>query len=961
MDFIVDINFATNTTLTLLNQLGRSQTDDAFEVDSSSITGLSDTYSSSGATVDNYHTLLVKDSLVSGGYMYGAISLYSEQLSELSGYLTQLRDKEVAIIAETVGTSAYNQLLSEKQAIERDMSAFIGQNIHGNELELTAVTGQVAAPNNSFMDVINIRESNTDPNSDIVGMISSVEVDLLEIFANTHNEASCPHCLAAASGNGDGLDEYAEIATSSAGGATPDTTATTAAATVDPQIEALRKGYKWNIGSSNTLSYSFYEGTVPYPTTYRDGQTSSGANGLEQGITATGPDNATALSGVMDAWDKLVDFEFVEITEDGPTGEVGDIRMAFTTDGTSGGRAAFAYYPSWTHVGGDVWFETHDIESNFDANGNDFNSSGLGDGGYSWYAALHEVGHALGLSHPFDGGSATGALLPNAEDNMRYSVMSYTQQDRNLVFQYTASGGGFTTASSYRVYATTPMLADIKAMHEFYGAETTSDGDTNYTFDNDGTRNQPLMLQTITDTGGTDTIDLSNQTKTNILNMNGGTLSSIGYWSETDQKAYWVAQTGLSNAQVQSHFDSYNNQASTNYPGKVTSAIYTGEDNLGIAHDAEIENAIGGSAADTITGNSLDNMITGGGGNDTIDGGAGDDVAVFSGDRNDYTITTTGGTTTVASGGAEGTDTLTNIEFLQFNASGASARGASARTSLDTATDLTGASTFDIAIDGGTTVSVTFNGQDYTSGGLTINDLMTDLQTAINAALTAAGETGSVTVTRNSPIAIVSNETGVTSDVQISNLSGPLQTALGNIANERRIEVGDTIYYAIGGGYVTSTPSGSFTPSNPTPQTPATPSTPSTPSTPTSPSTPTTSGGSSTEVIAGNAPGLPSHIGSISLATQEDAAKAVIVLDRAIEQITQSQAKLGAIQNRLDYNINNLSKSSMLTETAKGRITDADFASETAILVKNQILSQAATQALNMANQSRQGLLGLIG
>jgi serralysin len=57
-------------------------------------------------------------------------------------------------------------------------------------------------------------------------------------------------------------------------------------------------------------------------------------------------------------------------------------------------------------------------------------------------------------------------------------------------------------------------------------------------------------------------------------------------------------------------------------------------------------------------------MITGGGGNDTLDGGDGDDVAVYSGDKNDYTINTVGGTTTVTSGGSEGTDTLTNIEFF---------------------------------------------------------------------------------------------------------------------------------------------------------------------------------------------------------------------------------------------------------------------------------------------------------
>jgi flagellin-like hook-associated protein FlgL len=954
----VDINFATNTTMTLLNRLGRATGDSSFEVDSSSTANLSDSYSSTGASKDNYHTLIIRDSLQTGGYMYGAVSLYSQQLDQLSGYLVQLRDKEIAIISEVDGSAAHTQLLAEKQTIEENMSAFIGKNVHGTDLNLISVQGSGIAPNESFMDVINVRENASDPNSDIVGMVSSVEVDLMEIFAHSHNESTCPHCLQASISTSG--ERPVEIATSSTSGATPDKGATSSSTSLDAQVETIRSGSKWNISGSDTLSYSFYEGTVPYPNTYNDGNTSSGANGLEQGITATGPDNVTALTNVMAAWDKTVDFDFAKVIEDGPTGEVGDIRMAFTTDGSSGGRAAFAYYPSSSHVGGDVWFETHDIESDYDASGNDFNSTGLGDGGYSWYAALHEVGHALGLSHPFDGGSSSGATLPAAEDNMRTSVMSYTQQDRNLVFQYTSSGSSFNTGSSYRVYATTPMLADVKAMHSMYGAETTSDGDTSYSFTNDGTRNQPLMMQTIIDSGGTDTIDLSNQTKSSTLNLNGGTLSSIGMWSEADQVTYWAGQTGLTTTQVQNSFDFYNTQATTNYPGKVTSAIYTGEDNLGIAHDAAIENAIGGSAADTITGNSLDNMITGGGGDDIIDGGDGDDVAVYSGDRNAYTINTSGGTTTVNSGGSEGTDTLTNIEFLQFSAGAATARGASARTSLDAVADLTGASTFDIAVDGGATVSVTFNGLDYTSGGKTMTDLMTDLQTAINTALTGAGESGSVTVTQNSPLTITSNETGAASAILLSNLSGPLQAALGGINNEGRIQVGDTIYYNIGGGYLTATPSGSFTPSNPTPPAPTPPAptspTPPTPSTPSTPGSPTI-----TEVVEGNAAGLPSHIGSISLETQEDAANAVIVLDRAIQQITQSQAKLGAIQNRLDYNISNLSKSAMLTETAKGRITDADFAAETAILVKNQILQQAAMQALNMANQSRQGVLGLIG
>ena len=102
------------------------------------------------------------------------------------------------------------------------------------------------------------------------------------------------------------------------------------------------------------------------------------------------------------------------------------------------------------------------------------------------------------------------------------------------------------------------------------------------------------------------------------------------------------------------------------------------------------------------------------------------------------------------------------------------------------------------------------------------------------------------------------------------------------------------------------------------------------------------------------------HIINVDLGTQDKAATAVTILDKAINQISSSQAKLGAIQNRLQYNIDNLSKASMLTQTAKGRIMDADFASETSELSKQQILSQAATSMLAQANQSKQSVLALL-
>ena len=102
------------------------------------------------------------------------------------------------------------------------------------------------------------------------------------------------------------------------------------------------------------------------------------------------------------------------------------------------------------------------------------------------------------------------------------------------------------------------------------------------------------------------------------------------------------------------------------------------------------------------------------------------------------------------------------------------------------------------------------------------------------------------------------------------------------------------------------------------------------------------------------------HIADVDLSTQGGAASAIGILDSAINQISGSQAKLGAIQNRLDHNIDNLSMASMLTETSRGRIVDADFARETSNLSKQQILAQAATSMLAQANQSKQSVLSLL-
>jgi len=84
-------------------------------------------------------------------------------------------------------------------------------------------------------------------------------------------------------------------------------------------------------------------------------------------------------------------------------------------------------------------------------------------------------------------------------------------------------------------------------------------------------------------------------------------------------------------------------------------------------------------------------------------------------------------------------------------------------------------------------------------------------------------------------------------------------------------------------------------------------------------------------------------------------------LDRAIDAISQKRAIFGAVQNRFEAVIANLSVFSENTEAARSRVQDADFASETARLTRSQILQQAGISILSQANQQPQLALSLLG
>ena len=64
--------------------------------------------------------------------------------------------------------------------------------------------------------------------------------------------------------------------------------------------------------------------------------------------------------------------------------------------------------------------------------------------------------------------------------------------------------------------------------------------------------------------------------------------------------------------------------------------------------------------------------------------------------------------------------------------------------------------------------------------------------------------------------------------------------------------------------------------------------------------------------------------------------------------------------NRLEYAVDNLASSSLATATARGRIEDANYATETTALARTQIISQAGTAMLAQANQKSQSVLSLL-
>ena len=101
--------------------------------------------------------------------------------------------------------------------------------------------------------------------------------------------------------------------------------------------------------------------------------------------------------------------------------------------------------------------------------------------------------------------------------------------------------------------------------------------------------------------------------------------------------------------------------------------------------------------------------------------------------------------------------------------------------------------------------------------------------------------------------------------------------------------------------------------------------------------------------------------GGISISTQSKAQQVLAAADAMLGVVDSKRAELGAVQNRLDSTIRNQANISENVSAARSRIRDADFATETANMTKQNILQQAASSILAQANQRPQSALSLLG
>ncbi|RHW18466.1 flagellin FliC [Sphingomonas gilva] len=114
------------------------------------------------------------------------------------------------------------------------------------------------------------------------------------------------------------------------------------------------------------------------------------------------------------------------------------------------------------------------------------------------------------------------------------------------------------------------------------------------------------------------------------------------------------------------------------------------------------------------------------------------------------------------------------------------------------------------------------------------------------------------------------------------------------------------------------------------------------------------------DVTLSDVTGTTLGVDTLDIGSTGDAGAAMDAIDTALDTITTARAGLGAVQNRLEASVANITNRVTNLEESRSRIEDTDFAAESTALARSQILSQASTAMLAQANQSQQNVMSLL-